>query len=66
MPYEIHPDDESPEARLCRVVNVMEALPPPYNSNVTDETALRDVLPGAWPTFGDLRALAAKHFKKAE
>jgi hypothetical protein len=56
--YDIDPNDESPEARLCRVLNIVDALPEPPS----DATPLRNVLPGGWPTLGDLRLLAAKHF----
>ena len=54
----IDPNDESPMARLCRVVNIVEALP----YEVANNTPLRDVLPGAWPTFGDLRKVAEEQF----
>lgn len=53
----IDPNDESPEARVLRVLNVIDALPPGHLPS--DDTPLRDVLPGAWPTLGDLRGLAA-------
>jgi len=63
MRYDIEPDDTSPEAQLCRVVNIMLALPP--GARKPDATTpLRNVLPGAWPAYGDLIALAEKHFKK--
>ncbi len=66
MLYDIDPDDESPEARICRVVNVVESLPPDFAGKPRDEAPLREVLPGGWPTYGDLKALAAKHFKPAQ
>ena len=53
----INPDDESPEARVLRMLNIVDALPPGHLPN--DDTPLREVLPGAWPTLGDLRGLAA-------
>jgi hypothetical protein len=64
--YKIDPNDSTPEARLCRVVNVVDALPRDFGGRPTDDTPLRDVLPGAWPTLGDLRKLADKHFKKSK
>lgn len=38
---------------LCRV---LEALP----TRLPDETPLRDVIPGVWPTVGDLRKLCGE------
>lgn len=64
MRFEIDPDDESPEARLCRVVNIIDALP--ADLRVSDDTPLRAILPGDWPTMADLRALATKHFDKSK
>jgi hypothetical protein len=55
---DIDSDDESPMARICRVVNVVEALP----HGMPDDTPLREVLPGGWPTFGDLRKIAEDQF----
>lgn len=37
--------------RIARVANVVEPL------GLADETPLRDVAPGAWPTLGDVIAL---------
>jgi hypothetical protein len=60
MRINIDPDDETPMARICRVVNVVGALPNPP----PDGTPLRDVLPGGWPTIGDLRRVAEEQFGK--
>jgi len=41
---------------FCRAANIVDSLPAP----VGDDRPLRDVLPGLWPTVGDLRALRAE------
>jgi hypothetical protein len=38
---------------FIRLLNVIDALPQPPD----DVTPLRDIMPGVWPTLGDLRAL---------
>lgn len=38
---------------LCKV---LDALP----TRLPDETSLRDVMPGVWPTVGDLRKLCGE------
>lgn len=42
-------------APFARVANLLDALPPGHAALYT--TPLRDVLPGAWPTVGDVRRL---------
>ncbi len=39
---------------FIRVVAIIDSLPPGHLPS--DETPLRDVLPGVWPTLGELRA----------
>jgi hypothetical protein len=39
-----------------RLGNVLDALP----TRLDDGRPLRDVMPGAWPTVGDLRKLCAE------
>jgi hypothetical protein len=63
MSVEIDPNDDTPLARICRVVNIVDALPEEFRRHRVDmNTPLRDVLPGAWPTYGDLVRLAEQHF----
>lgn len=38
---------------FARVANVIDALP----DRLPDDRPLRDVMPGAWPTVGDVRKL---------
>ena len=42
---------------FIRVLSVIDALPSGHVPN--DQTPLRDVLPGTWPTLGELRELIA-------
>lgn len=42
---------------LVRVLRVIDALPPGYR--MSEDTPLRDALPGIWPTVADLRAFVA-------
>lgn len=46
---------EDPFAPFVRLLAITDALPPEYMPN--DETPLRDVTPGIWPTLGELRQL---------
>jgi hypothetical protein len=43
------------------ILNVMDTFARAYSINkdlnISDETPLRDILPGVWPTFGELREL---------
>lgn len=41
-------------APFVRLANVMDALP---GKRIDDETPLRDLVPGRWPTLGDVRRL---------
>ncbi len=41
------------ETSFINLANIIEALP----RHVRDDEALRDHLPGLWPTVGDLRSL---------
>ncbi len=38
---------------FCRAANILDALP----DRQSDDVPLREVLPGIWPTVGDLRQL---------
>ena len=38
---------------FARAANVIDALP----DRLSDDEPLRDVIPGIWPTLGDLRRL---------
>lgn len=38
---------------FARVANIIDSLP----SKPTDDVPLRDLLPGVWPTAGDIRKL---------
>lgn len=44
-------------ATFLSLRKVIDALPPPA---ISDETPLRDVMPGVWPTVGDLRMLCGE------
>lgn len=44
---------------FARVVEIQKRLPNPFHDNTLDDTPLRDVLPGSWPTMKDIRALHA-------
>lgn len=42
---------------FARVANIIDAEPPAGINRFPDDTPLRNVIPGAWPTVGDLRKL---------
>lgn len=49
---------------FARVMIINELMPSEFKASTQDEESLRDLLPGSWPTVGDLRrlyAFALKH-----
>lgn len=50
--------NEEPAGKFRSVLAINEPL------DIPDDTPLRDILPGAWPTMGDLRRLVEAWNKK--
>ena len=55
MPLPVSPDLFEAGKPFVSVANIIDALPDSHH--VSDATPLRDVLPGVWPTVGELRKL---------
>ena len=49
-------DTEAPA--MIRALQMLDALPPAFKPS--DDTPLREALPGAWPTIGELREFVAR------
>ncbi|MFN7124652.1 MAG: hypothetical protein ACK4M8_02135 [Allorhizobium sp.] len=54
MSYQVDPYDGSPKACFRRVLNLIDALPERFKPS--DETPLREAMPGGWPTIGEFRS----------
>ena len=63
MNLKLDPSDARPLAQFARIIAVNEALPDDYFDKITDETPLRELMAGVWPTWGDLRRLVQEHGK---
>lgn len=58
-------DKPDPDAFLRVFVIIMNRLPHDFQRPYTDATPLRDLLPGIWPTWGDLKLLVERTPTKA-
>lgn len=54
MADHVDPHDETPSAPFRRVLSLIDGLPPTFKPS--DETPLREAMPGGWPTIGEFRS----------
>lgn len=54
MADHVDPHDETPSAPFRRVLSLIDSLSPRFKPS--DETPLREAMPGGWPTIGEFRS----------
>lgn len=59
MTDHVDPHDETPSAPFRRVLSLIDGLPERFKPS--DDTPLREAMPGGWPTIGEFRAFMVSY-----